>query len=335
MRGAALILEEKGGGIVKVLVTGGMGVMGAEASRKFVQEGHRPVIYARHRDDGLIRDIVNSVEVELGDILDLPRLLHVIKRHQVTHIVHAAAFVGAVSAANPALSIQVNVMGMVNVLEAARLMEVRRVVYTSAKGVYGGVAPEHGHPTYKPLTEDHPKNPIRIYDAAKLMGENTALYYHKAMGLDCVVLRFGTTYGPGKTARHGAMGVTSAIVEAPFHGLPYRLARGGEQRDDFTYNKDSALGIYLACIADNPKSRIYNIGSGAGATLADAARAVKRHLPNADIEIGPGLDFLNVGYGAYSIYDIARAEQELGYRPRYDIEAGIADYLASLARLGA
>lgn len=318
---------------MRVLITGGMGVMGAEASRKFVQEGHRPVIYARHRDDGLIRDIADKVDVELGDILDLPRVLQVMKKHRITHVVHAAAFVGAVSAANPAQSIQVNVMGLVNVLEAARLFEVRRVVYTSAKGVYGAIGAEYSHPTYRKLPEDHPKNPIRIYDAAKLMGENTAIYYQKNMGVDCVVLRFGTTYGPGKTARHGAMGVSSAIVEGPFLGQPFRLSQGGEQQDDFTYNKDSALGIYLACIAENPKSRIYNIGSGAGATPRDIASALRRHLPKAEIEIGPGLDFFKLGYNAYAIYDIARAEAELGYKPQYDVERGVADYLDSLARL--
>jgi UDP-glucose 4-epimerase len=156
---------------MKVLITGGMGVVGAEASRRFVREGHRPIIFARHRDEWLIRDILEEVDIELGDVLDMPRLLDVIKRHRVTHIVHAAAFVGAVSAANPALSVQVNVMGMVNVLEAARAFDVTRVVYTSAKGVYGPVLGEYGAPTYKPVPEDFPKNPKRIYDSAKLMAE--------------------------------------------------------------------------------------------------------------------------------------------------------------------
>src|SRR5215467_6398776 len=149
------------GEAMKVLITGGMGVMGAETSRRFVQEGHRPVIFARHRDEWLIRDILDEVDIELGDVLDMPRLLDVIKRHRITHIVHAAGFVGAVSAANPALSIQVNVMGTVNVLEAARAFDVKRVVYTSSKGVYGPALGEYGAPTYKPVPEDYPKNPKR------------------------------------------------------------------------------------------------------------------------------------------------------------------------------
>jgi UDP-glucose 4-epimerase len=320
---------------MKVLITGGMGVIGAEASRRFVREGHRPIIYARHRDEGLIRDILDRVEIELGDVLDLPRLMDVIKRHQVTHIVHAAAFVGAVSQANPALSVQVNVMGMVNVLEAARLFGIERVVYTSAKGVYGPVLGEYGPPTYKPMPEDLPKNPKRIYDSAKLMGEHVGLYYQANMGVDVVVLRFASTYGPGKTARHGRMGVTSQIVEAPAGGQPFQIAQGGDEKDDFIYNKDSALGIYLATIAQNPKSRVYNIGTGVGLTLNDFAHVIRKHLPDARIEIGPGLNFLGMPYPASGVYDIARARAELGYAPEYDLERGIADYLDSLNRLKA
>src|SRR3989304_1598328 len=146
-----------------------MGVIGAETSRKFVKEGLRPVIFARHRDESLIGDILDKVDIELGDILDMPRILQAIKKHKVTHVVHTAAFVGAVSAANPALSIQVNVMGLVNVLEAARALDVQRVVFTSAKGVYGPTTGEHGYPTYKPISEDMPKTPKRIYDSAKFM----------------------------------------------------------------------------------------------------------------------------------------------------------------------
>ena len=102
------------------LTSGGMGVIGAETTRKFVKEGHKPVVFARHRDDSLVGDILDKIDFEQGDVLDMPRILQAIKRHKVTHVVHSAAFVGAVSAANPALSIQVNVMGLVNVLEAAR-----------------------------------------------------------------------------------------------------------------------------------------------------------------------------------------------------------------------
>src|SRR3569833_2936979 len=105
---------------MKVLITGGMGVIGAETTRKFVKEGHKPVVFARHRDDSLVGDILDKIDFEQGDVLDMPRILQAIKKHQVTHVVHAAAFVGAVSAGSPALSIQINMKGLVNILQAAR-----------------------------------------------------------------------------------------------------------------------------------------------------------------------------------------------------------------------
>jgi UDP-glucose 4-epimerase len=320
---------------MKVLITGGMGVIGAETSRKFVKEGHRPVVLARHRDDSLVGDIADKIDFEPGDILDMPRLLDVIKRHQVTHIVHAAAFVGAVSAANPALSIQVNVMGTVNVLEGARLFDVKRVVYTSAKGIYGPVLGDYGPPHYKPMPEDMPKNPQRIYDSAKLMSEQTALYYANNFGLDVAILRFATTYGPGKTARHGKMGVTSQIVEAPFNGLPFHHPYGAEAKDDFIYNKDSARGVYLATMADKVPSRVYNIGSGEGSTLNDFAVAIRKHIPGADIAIGPGDNFLGMPYPPHGVYDVSRARKELGFKPEYDFDRAVGDYVDSLKRMRA
>jgi len=299
---------------MKVLITGGMGVIGAETSRKFVREGHRPVVFARHRDESLIGDIIDKIDFEQGDVLDLPRILQAIKKHQVTHVVHAAAFVGVVSAANPALSIQVNVMGLVNVLEAARALNVRRVVFTSAKGVYGPVTGEYGAPTWKPMSEDLPARPKRIYDSAKFMGENVCTYYNDNLGIETVSLRFASTYGPGKTARHGPMAVMSHIVEN---------------------NKDSALGIYLATVADKVKSRLYNIGTGVGVTLRDFERVIKKHIPNAQMEIGGGLNFYGFPYPATGVYDISRAREELGYKPQFDLERGIADYLAALKQMKA
>ena len=317
---------------MRVLITGGMGVIGSFVAEKFVREGHRPVLYARHKDENLIRDILNRVDIELGDILDLPRLLQVIKAHRITHIVHTAAFVGALSQANPALSVQVNVMGTLNVLEAARLFEVKRVVYTSAKGVYGDVRGEYAHPTYKPLPEEHAKNPVRIYDAAKFMGENMGQFYLDHYGIDFIALRFSTTYGPGKTARHGKMGVTSAIVENPFYGKPFRMTQGGEQRDDFVYNKDAALGVYQACLAKGLKQRVFNIGTGVDITMRDFARVIQSYLPQADIEIGPGLNYLDSPTSYYSIYDISKARAELDYQPQFDLARGIADYLEILKK---
>ena len=89
---------------------------------------------ARHVEKSLIGTIEDQVDIELGDVLDLPRLMSIIQTHGVTHIIHMAALIGALSNQNPPHSVHVNVVGTLNVLEAARLAKVQRVIFTSAKG---------------------------------------------------------------------------------------------------------------------------------------------------------------------------------------------------------
>jgi hypothetical protein len=123
---------------------------------------------------------------------------------------------------------------------------------------------------------------------------------------------------------------------APQHSLPsgrYSLLGPDLHRQDRTSFAWRTHGIYLATTAEQPTSRVYNIGTGVGVTLNDFARVIRKHLPRAKIEIGPGLNFLGMPYPASGIYDISRARAELGYAPQFDLERGIADYLETLKRL--
>ncbi len=319
---------------MKVLITGGMGVIGSMVSERFVREGHRPVIMARHLDRNLIRSIEDKVDIELGDVLDLPRLFSILQTHNITHVIHTAALVGAMSNQNPPMSIHINVIGTLNILEAARLMKVQRVVYTSAKGVYGHIEGEYAHPTFKPLPEDHPKRPVRIYESAKLMSEHMGQFYRRTYGLEFVALRFSMTYGPGKTVRHGAMSILSQIIEGGHSGKAVRIESGGDQKEDMIYNRDVAHGIYLACTAPRLAYDAYNIGMGTGYTLKDVAREVKRIIPGADIEVGSGLHFLGGPTHYYSVYDITRAREDLGFSPQFPLAEGVSDYIETLKRLG-
>src|SRR5258708_32873425 len=113
------------------------------------------------------------------------------------------------------------------------------------------------------MPEDPPAKPKRIYDSAKFMGENVCAYYNDNMGIETVSLRFASTYGPGKTARHGPMALMSRIVENPTRGLPSKIEQGGEDKDVFIYNKPSALAIYLACVA----SKLQRTANTSGSTF--------------------------------------------------------------------
>jgi UDP-glucose 4-epimerase len=314
---------------MSILVIGGMGSIGSFVTRRLVEMGLEPVVYARHRNFLFLRDIERKVVYAEGDIMDNERLIKTIKEYKVDRIIHMAALLSAGSEASPPLSVRINAEGTANVLEAAVKCSVKRVVYSSAKGAYSETKGEYGHPTYKPMPEEYPtEDGMGFYGLTKLFGEKLGFKYQKKYGLEFVALRYSSTWGPGKLL-HGPSPHTIHVgmIENAMLGCPLRYPQGAEQKDDLIYHKDSANGVALACLTKNLRYQVFNIGSGLGCTLMDFAAAVRKIYPEADIEIGPGLDFLMKNYNTYSVFDISRARKELGFEPRYDVEKGVADYI--------
>jgi UDP-glucose 4-epimerase len=314
----------------RILVTGGLGAIGSAVVRRLVDEGHRPVVFDRQDNSDLIADLLDSVDIEVGDIRSWARLGHTIRRHGVDTVIHMAALLPVEAQREPELAISVNAGATASICELARLLDLRRVVFASSKGVYRRVEGEYAHPVYRPLDESYPIGPDDMYDITKYAGEQTGLDYHRSHGVDFVALRFAATYGPGRMARHGSLAIRSAIVENAFFGRPTTLARGGDQQDDFVYTKDLAQAIVKAAFATDLRDRIFNIGTGVGSTLSAAAEILRREIPGAVIEIGPGTDY-GTGQGRYCVFDITRAREQLGYEPAFDHEQGIRDYLQVLA----
>lgn len=317
---------------MRVLVTGGFGAIGSFVTRLFVERDDRVTVFDQRPDPRLVRDIADRVAVVTGDVLSLPALIEAFQRGRTEVIVHTAALMPAPVRANPYQGTLVNVNGLLNVLEAARLTGVRRVVFASTRGVYAPAAGRFAHPTYEPITEDYPKDPDSLYDASRFHGERLGRQYAETYGLEFAATRFAHTYGPGKLT-HGTLAVPCQIVEGAYRGVPVRIPRGGDQLDDLVYNRDAALGLVSAATAPNPASGVYSIGTGRASSLRDVEAAVRRHFPEADIEIGPGLDFKGLGRDSSTVYDISRARSEIGYEPRFTVEQGVDDYLRLLDRV--
>lgn len=317
---------------MKVLVTGALGAIGSAVLHRLVADGHSPVAYDQRRDLELVDDIAGEVEVEQGDVRDWARLVDVLRRHDVEVVVHMAALLPDQCQRDPKLGMEVNVGGTVVVCELARTLGIRRVVFCSSKGVYRQIADEHGHPTYVPVDEDYPIGPDGVYDVTKYAAEQLGLNYAASHGVDFVALRFAATYGPGRMARHGALAIRSSIIENAFFGRPTKLARGGEQMDDFVYTKDVAQALVKATTAEGLDHRVFNIGTGIPSSLALAAEVIRQRVPGADIDIGSGTDY--GASGRYCIFDITRARRELRYEPQFSHAEGILDYLDALERAG-
>lgn len=316
-----------------ILVTGGLGVNGSWVVRELLELGHRPLAMDVRRDFSYLKDIEADVEFVQGDVTDLRGMLNLVREHRVEAIAHLGARIRAEH--DPYAGAMTNTVGSMVMLEVAKLCNVRRFVFTSSKAVYAPAAGGYGPPSYDPISEDYPIAIVptwRVYGSSKIHVEALGQQHAANWGLEFVALRFASIFGPGKEARHGPAGTHSWLIEGALRGETIRLDHGADQSDDIVYVKDVAQGIVKALIAPRPAKQAYNIGSGRHVTYRALAGVIRRHVPGASLEIGAGMDPMNVGGEYYPLLDITRARADLGYEPRFDLEAGVADYIDVVRR---
>jgi nucleoside-diphosphate-sugar epimerase len=180
-------------------------------------------------------------------------------------------------------------------------------------------------PDLQPIDEDVRPDPFGMYDTTKLMAETLAISYHKVYGLDIVSVRPGYVYGPNTWSE-------GYYLDRVLAGEAIERETGADLPMDVTYVKDLALGIYLALTVRPVRSRIFNITSGALRRRGEVAEIVRRLVPGARISVGPGVP---QGTKMRGPSDLTRARTELGYEPRFTLEAGLADWLAHTRASGA
>ena len=319
---------------MKVLITGGLGVNGAVTARLMVKDGLRPVLMDNRMDLTLTGDIKDQVDIVIGDICDKDALEKVVDRHGVTHIAHLAALMPEPAEADPRLAIRVGAEGTINVLEVARAKNIKRVVFTSSKAAYGEISGEYAPPVCKPVREDHPKEPADLYGSIKVCCEELGRYYRETYGIEFIVLRFVSIYGPGKEARHGPLSFYGQLIEKARSGERWDIPQGGDQLNDAVYVGDVGRAVYLALKAPTPQEWTFNIGTAKASTPRDFLNAAAKLFPDHKINLGPGPSKLGRSKQSYCVFDISAAERNLGYEPAYDVDRGVRDYVATLERLG-
>lgn len=313
-----------------ILVTGGLGVNGSPVVRKLVERGFKPVVLDERADVSLLdQKTIDGIKVVRGDCTDTNAVADILKQNRIETVVHMAAVV-AEAQQIPLEAFRVNAHGTVQLLELACAHGVKRFVFTSSRAVYGETTGDNAHPTYRPIEEDNPLRPAGVYDVCKVAAEGMGRNYALKHGIEFVALRFATIYGPGKTLRHKNYGILSSVIEQGLAGEPVRIAKGGDQKDDIIYVEDAAEAIIAAVVHQRPGHDAYNISHGVGVTLHDLADAVRAINPNADIEIGPGLNYMGWATNNSGILDNRRAAATLGFRPQYDLKTAVADYAKRL-----
>jgi nucleoside-diphosphate-sugar epimerase len=260
-----------------VLVTGAHGFIGAWVTKRLLDAGARVVLFDRDADPRRLRLIMDDEEVArtrvvTGDITDARALPPIFEAFEVEHVIHLAGLQVPTCRADPHAGALVNVVGTINVFEAARASagRVKRVVYASSAAVYG--AGEDG----RAVSERDEPQPSTHYGVFKRANEGNARVFYLEHGLSSVGLRPLTVYGVGRD-----FGITSdptKAMKAAVVGRPFHIRFGG--RTDFQYVADTADTFIRAAVSDLEGAHVFNL-HGETVRVSDVVEEIERVRPDA------------------------------------------------------
>jgi len=309
------------------LVTGGSGLIGGYTAKALAERGDDVVILdvkppSAPRMMWVMKPVWERMTFLEGSVSDdLPSLLKACRDYGVERVFHASAiFRPDYELTNPYYSFHVNLEGMLNICEAARILGLGRVVFAGTVGEY-----IHGTVDYssEPLTEYlemyDPTMGAEPYSASKMASTIIGLCYWKHEGVDWINTRFSRVWGFG--AKRETTQSEALIIENAVDGRPTVLVEGDSKRGQ-TYVRDLAVGVLSALDIDGErlKHRVFNLGGDWMASDRDVANIVKEFIPEARIRVGRG----GVSRRAFST-ELAR--EELGWKPLHDLRSAVKDYI--------
>lgn len=276
----------------RVVVTGGAGFIGSHVVDAYLSRGHR-VWVVDDLSSGRRENLSPDAELLVADIgsPEVRELFREVRPDIVNH--HAAQIDVRVSVEDPRRDASTNVLGLLNLTEAALEVGTRRFVYVSSGGVV------YGEPEVRPTPEGMPKLPLSPYGVTKLAGEYYLNYYRRVHGLEYVALRYSNVFGPRQDP-HGEAGVVAIFCNRLLAGEALTIFGDGEQTRDYVFVKDVAAANMLASemtlpVGDGAEGLdevAFNVGTGLATSvnrLADALEEIAGIHPGRDYRAGrPG-----------------------------------------------
>jgi nucleoside-diphosphate-sugar epimerase len=303
----------------------GAGLIGAQVARILIERGEKPVLLDRAAQEaalGEIFDLDAAVPVR-GDILRPLTLVDAIRRREVTRIVHTAAnpMLTLGGQRDPAAAIDLNIMGTVNVLEAARACGIARVVVSSSNVLNHFI--EGGEGKGDPKREDAFPRPTTFYAATKQAIGAIGLNYARWCDIEFAAMRYGAVFGPW--SGDGGGGPSQVMREAVRRALAGEEAVLPSGALEWVYSKDAALGTVLALEANDLGFGVFNITMGALSRPEDMAAALKEAVPGAKVRIETLSSAAVSLPDMQAVSDLTLAKRHLGFEPQFDLAGGLRD----------
>lgn len=291
----------------KIIVTGGAGFIGSHIVDALVLEGYE-VHIIDNMSAGKEENINPKAIFHKVDIRDKETLIPLFK--DIKYVFHEAAMPQVqYSMENPIETNDINVNGLLNVLEASRVNNVKRVIFASSSAIYGDQKT-------MPVVESMEVNPLSPYGAQKYIGEIYMKLYSQIYGVETVCFRYFNVYGPRQSATGSYASVIPRFIEFKKKGEPLTIVGDGENKRDYVHVIDVAKANLLAMISSNVgKGETLNLGTGKSFSINHIASLIGGETINVPPRIEP----------KETIAGISKAKELLNWEPSIKLEQGIAD----------
>ncbi len=297
---------------MRILVTGGAGFIGSHTVDALVAAGTHEVSVLDGLSSGKREQVNPAARFYEADLRNADAIVPILEREKPEVIYHLAAQMDVRrSVADPALDAGINLVGFLNVIEAARRNGLRRVVFASTGGAI------YGEQEQFPCDEGHPRRPVSPYGVAKLATEAYLFFYKVQYEIDYVALRYANVYGPRQDP-HGEAGVVAIFCGRMLEGKPSTIFGDGEQTRDYIFVGDVARANVAALGAK--ASDAFNIGTGVETSVNQLYRSL---ASAAGLKTPPSYAPARPGEQRRSVISPARAGQVLGWRPEVTLDDGL------------